>query len=57
MVDDAHALTDDSLDALRMAETTSFFKGDDALWVKMVSSGDIPGRGPGLPPGQGDRFG
>jgi len=43
-----------SLEALQMAETTSFFKGNDALWVKVVSSGDIPGRGPGLPPGQGE---
>ena len=43
-----------SLDALRMAETTSYFKDDDALWVKVVSTGDIPGRGPGQGPGQGE---
>jgi hypothetical protein len=38
-----------SLEALRMAATTSYFKGDDALWVKLVSNGDF--RGPGGPPG------
>jgi hypothetical protein len=40
----------DSLDALREASDTSFYKGDGSLWVKLVSSGDIPGaqgRGPG----------
>ena len=34
----------DSLDALRKASDTSYFKGKDALWVKVVSSGD-PGNG------------
>ena len=29
----------DSLDALRKAGTTSYYKGKDALWVKVVSSG------------------
>ena len=33
-----------SLDALRSATETSYFKGDDALWVKVVSNGD-PGTG------------
>ncbi|HEX6998875.1 MAG TPA: G8 domain-containing protein [Gammaproteobacteria bacterium] len=33
-----------SLDALRAAAETSYFKGDDALWVKVVSKGD-PGTG------------
>jgi cell migration-inducing and hyaluronan-binding protein len=34
----------DSLDALRKATETSYFKDKDALWVKVVSSGD-PGTG------------
>ena len=34
----------DSLDALRKAGETSYFKDKDALWVKVVSSGD-PGTG------------
>jgi cell migration-inducing and hyaluronan-binding protein len=29
-----------SLDALRKATTTSYFKGEGALWVKVVSAGD-----------------
>jgi cell migration-inducing and hyaluronan-binding protein len=29
-----------SLDALRKAGETSYFKGNDALWVKVVSNGD-----------------
>lgn len=33
-----------SLDALRVAQETSWFKDQDALWVKMVSEGD-PGTG------------
>jgi hypothetical protein len=33
-----------SLDALRVARETSYFKDADALWVKMVSEGD-PGTG------------
>ena len=33
-----------SLNALRKASTTSYYKGADALWVKLVSTGD-PGRG------------
>ena len=33
-----------SLDALRVARETSWFKDNDALWVKMVSEGD-PGTG------------
>jgi cell migration-inducing and hyaluronan-binding protein len=36
-----------SMDALRNAGETSYFKGDDALWVKIVSTGDIAGRRPG----------
>jgi len=33
-----------SLDALRAASDTSYFKDKDALWVKVVSNGD-PGNG------------
>ena len=33
-----------SLDALRQASDTSYFKDKDALWVKVVSNGD-PGTG------------
>ena len=33
-----------SLDALRKAGETSYFKDKDALWVKVVSNGD-PGTG------------
>ena len=42
----------DSMEALRMAGTTSYYKGDNALWVKLVSKGDIPGGGGG--PGAGE---
>jgi len=42
-----------SLDALRKATDTSYFKGDDALWVKVVSNGTgargaTPGTGTSL---------
>ena len=33
-----------SLDALRQASATSYYKGPDSLWVKIVSTGD-PGTG------------
>ena len=40
-----------SLDALRKASDTSYFKDADALWVKVVSNGEsahgVSGRGPG----------
>src|SRR5690606_10532320 len=36
-----------SLDALRKASATSYYKDTDSLWVKLVSSGDVPGSGPG----------
>ena len=29
-----------SLDALRSADETSYYKADDTLWVKLVSPGD-----------------
>ena len=38
----------DSLDALRKASDTSYYKGKDALWVKVVSNGvGADGGGPG----------
>jgi cell migration-inducing and hyaluronan-binding protein len=42
-----------SLDALRAASDTSYFKDKDALWVKVVSNGDgargaTPGSGTSL---------
>ena len=40
----------DSLDALRRASETAYYKGKDALWVKVVSSGQgarIAGPGAG----------
>ena len=40
----ASGTSQDSLDALRKASDTSYFKGKDALWVKIVSNGD-PGNG------------
>jgi hypothetical protein len=36
-----------SLDALRTASDTSYFKGQDALWVKVVSNGDAGNGAPG----------
>ena len=44
-----------SLDALRTASGTSYFKDEDALWVKVVSNGN-GARGPiGGGPGGGTR--
>jgi cell migration-inducing and hyaluronan-binding protein len=43
----------DSLDALRQANTTSYYKGNGSLWVKLVSSGDILGSGPNSGPSGG----
>ena len=37
----------DSLDALRKASTTSYYKDKDALWVKVVSRGDSGTGAPG----------
>ena len=37
----------DSLDALRKASDTSYYKDKDALWVKVVSSGDAGNGAPG----------
>ena len=43
-----------SLDALRNASATSYYKSNDSLWVKLVSTGDILGSGPGKGKGPGD---
>src|SRR5690606_11353594 len=43
-----------SLDALRSATATSYYKGADALWVKVVSSGVILATGPTQGKGPGD---
>ena len=37
----------DSLDALRKASATSYYKGPDSLWVKIVSTGDAGNGAPG----------
>ena len=37
----------DSLDALRHASDTSYYKGQDSLWVKVVSTGDAGNGAPG----------
>jgi hypothetical protein len=44
----------ESLDALRQASATSYYKGNGSLWVKMVSTGDVLGSGPGKGKGPGD---
>jgi cell migration-inducing and hyaluronan-binding protein len=36
-----------SLDALRQASATSYYKAADSLWVKVVSTGDVRGGGLG----------
>jgi hypothetical protein len=43
-----------SLEALRKASATSYYKGNGSLWVKVVSTGDVLGSGPGKGPGAGD---
>jgi cell migration-inducing and hyaluronan-binding protein len=42
-----------SLDALRKASATSYYKGNGSLWVKLVSSGDVLGSGPDRGPSGG----
>ena len=39
----ASGTAQDSLDALRKATTTSYYKGNGSLWVKLVSTGDVLG--------------
>ena len=46
----ASGTAQDSLDALRKASATSYYKGNGSLWVKLVSTGDILGSGPGQRP-------
>ena len=36
-----------SLDALRQASATSYYKGQDSIWVKLVSAGDAGNGAPG----------
>ena len=47
----------DSVDALRKANTTSYYKGNGSLWVKLVSSGDVLGTGPTSGPSGGASLG
>ena len=42
-----------SLDALRKADVTSYYKGNGSLWVKLVSTGDVLGSGPANGPSGG----
>ena len=42
-----------SLDALRQATATSYYKANGSLWVKLVSSGDVFGSGPTSGPSGG----
>ena len=49
----ASGTAQDSLDALRKASTTSYYKGNGSLWVKLVSTGDILGSGPASGPSGG----
>ena len=42
-----------SLDALRKATVTSYYKGNGSLWVKLVSTGDVLGSGPDSGPSGG----
>ena len=51
----ASGTAQNSLDALRKASATSYYKGNGSLWVKLVSTGDILGSGPGRGPGGGDQ--
>ena len=49
----ASGTAQDSLDALRKATATSYYKGNGSLWVKLVSTGDVLGSGPGSGPSGG----
>ncbi len=49
----ASGTAQDSLDALRKANTTSYYRDNGSLWVKLVSTGDILGSGPGRGPSGG----
>ena len=43
----ASGTSQNSLDALRQASDTSYYKGQDSLWVKLVSTGDAGNGAPG----------
>ena len=49
----ASGTAQNSLDALRKASATSYYKGNGSLWVKLVSSGDVLGSGPNSGPSGG----
>jgi len=49
----ASGTAQDSLDALRKATTTSYYKDNGSLWVKLVSTGDVLGSGAASGPGGG----
>jgi cell migration-inducing and hyaluronan-binding protein len=49
----ASGTAQNSLDALRKASDTSYYKDNGSLWVKLVSSGDVLGSGPGKGPSGG----
>ena len=49
----ASGMEQSSLDGLRQASATSYYKNNGSLWVKLVSTGDILGSGPGKGPGPG----
>ncbi len=49
----ASGMEESSLDALREASATSYYKGNGSLWVKLVSSGDVLGSGPESGPSGG----
>jgi cell migration-inducing and hyaluronan-binding protein len=49
----ASGTEENSLDALRKASATSYYKGNGELWVKLVSSGDVLGSGPNAGPSGG----
>jgi cell migration-inducing and hyaluronan-binding protein len=49
----ASGTQENSLEALRKASDTSYYKGNGSLWVKLVSSGDVLGSGPDAGPSGG----
>jgi cell migration-inducing and hyaluronan-binding protein len=49
----ASGMEQSSLDALRKASATSYYKGNGSLWVKLVSTGDVLGSGPDSGPSGG----
>ncbi|HTR36741.1 MAG TPA: hypothetical protein VMH80_12610, partial [Bryobacteraceae bacterium] len=49
----ASGTEESSLDALREASATSYYKGNGSLWVKLVSNGDVLGSGPESGPSGG----